>query len=453
MSATIDESPKKQGKDMSIGRNDLCICGSGKKYKKCCITSNVAILDVAWKNLRQTESNVVDRHLSPYLLQELPPEIFRTAFEDFFPETLPEEIDVEMFLTQFGIPWILFNWLAEEPFEGASFETTQTIAMNYYHAHQNKLNPSDKQFIQEMNKTYYSFYSIVDVVPEKSLSIKDILLGTTHTVKEKQGTHYLKKGDIIFARLLDLEGRAIFIGMAPISIPAIVQMNLLDFRGELIAENDNNALTGVLLREVFDWDILDYFFETLEYLYHPPKPMLVNTDGDFLIFSKTHFKLEMSIEETLKRLLPLTFLKKPDEILESAEKSKSGEIKRLEFPWLMKGNKKHKDWENTILGSITLEKGRLILETNSEKRTEKGKKLLNKCLGNNIQFQQTLLEMPEQALHSKPEVRTPEPLMPPEMLEEVQENMKIMAQNHWEEWFDEAIPALLHQTPREAGKD
>lgn len=25
-------------KRMNIGRNDLCLCGSGKKHKKCCLT-------------------------------------------------------------------------------------------------------------------------------------------------------------------------------------------------------------------------------------------------------------------------------------------------------------------------------------------------------------------------------------------------------------------------------
>jgi preprotein translocase subunit SecA len=29
-------SPKTQKKDKKIGRNDLCPCGSGKKYKRCC---------------------------------------------------------------------------------------------------------------------------------------------------------------------------------------------------------------------------------------------------------------------------------------------------------------------------------------------------------------------------------------------------------------------------------
>ena len=35
-SETEEEGPKQIKTDKVVGRNDLCPCGSGKKYKKCC---------------------------------------------------------------------------------------------------------------------------------------------------------------------------------------------------------------------------------------------------------------------------------------------------------------------------------------------------------------------------------------------------------------------------------
>lgn len=35
---------------------------------------------------------------------------------------------------------------------------------------------------------------------------------------------------------------------------------------------------------------------------------------------------------------------------------------------------------------------------------------------------------------------------------EVQEQIKALGSQHWENWFDEPIPALENQTPREAAK-
>ncbi len=439
--------------NIKIGRNDVCVCGSGKKYKKCCIASSIiTTLDFEWKHIRQTEGSVVDKHLLPYIFDILPPEIFKTALEDFLPKTLPEELDEEHFLSQFGMPWILFNWIAEEPFDNIDFDATQTIAMNYYQRYQQKLNNKEKLFIQAMNSTHYSFYSILDVEPEKTITIKDLLLDTVRTIKEKQGTHYLKKGDIVFSRVLEIEDQSIFVGMAPMVIPAKGHIELVEFKNWLIAENDNNAITEFSLSRELDWDILNYFFEIVDTLYHPKMPTLLNTDGDLLVFSKSQFKLEMPIEEALRRLLPMTLSKDYDEFFDTAQKSKNGQITRIEFPWLKKGNKKHKNWENTVLGQIIIEKNKLILETNSEKRTEKGKKLLLKYLGNNIQFQNTLLETPKQKLASIPENKEHFSMLPQDMLPEIQEHMQTIAQNYWEGWFDEPIPALDNQTPIQASQ-
>ena len=438
---------------IKIGRHDDCVCGSGKKYKKCCMTaSNVTTVDFEWQNIRQTEGSVVDKHLLHYIFNTLPPEVFKTALEDFLPKTLPEALDEEHFISQFGMSWILFNWIAEDPFDGVDFDASQTIAMNYYQRYQKKLNSRERQFIQAINSTYYSFYSILDVEPGKELTIRDLLLDKTHTIKEKQGTHYLKKGDIVFSRVLEIENQSIFVGMAPMVIPARGHIELIDFKNWLVAENDNHPLTEVSLSREFDCDILDYFFEILDVLYHPKIPTLLNTDGDLLVFSRSQFKLEMPIEEALQKLLPMTLSKNYDEFLNTAQKSQGGQITKIEFPWLKKGNKKHKDWENTVLGQVIIEKNKLILETNSEKRTTKGKKLLLKYLGNTLHFQNTLLETPEQKLNALPENYEPLALIPQDMLPEIQAHMSAMAKNHWERWFDEPIPALDNQSPIQASK-
>ncbi|MGE6602707.1 SEC-C metal-binding domain-containing protein [Lysinibacillus fusiformis] len=45
---------------MAIGRNDICLCGSGKKYKKCCLRKDIIAekeemlekRESIWRNLR-----------------------------------------------------------------------------------------------------------------------------------------------------------------------------------------------------------------------------------------------------------------------------------------------------------------------------------------------------------------------------------------------------------------
>lgn len=63
------------------------------------------------------------------------------------------------------------------------------------------LNSATLRFIEAMNQTCYSFYSIQEVVLQKELVVKDILLGTTHTIKEKIATRTVKRDDIVFGRI------------------------------------------------------------------------------------------------------------------------------------------------------------------------------------------------------------------------------------------------------------
>ena len=440
----------------TIGRNAPCPCGSGKKYKQCCWITTVAqfeVADFAWRKLRQLEGIVFDQHLIPYAMETLPAEVVELAMADCFPEELPESFDEELLFDQFFLPWFLFNWHPLEDFDIEPFDPELSLAQNYLKYHERKLNSLEKGFIEAMNQSYYSFYTILDVDVEKTLLLKDIMLGTTHCIKERQGTYHLKRGDIVFSRILTLDNQSIFVGMAPYRIPANYHTNLIDFRQVLIEENAQQVLTPDSLRDEFDLELLDYFFDLMITAYNQPLPTILNTDGDFLQFSKTYFALSLTPEEALNKLLPLTLSKKPDEFLQETKLDKAGEIQQIEMPWLKKGNKKFKGWENTVMGHIVIEKGRLILETNSEKRNQQGKKLLSEYLGDNIRFQKTLIESLEQKLKALPatENNHQKPLNVEE-LPELGEQIAMMAKAHWESWFDERIPALDNKTPRQAAK-
>lgn len=440
------------GKD----RNDPCFCGSRKKYKKCCLLnadsdSNAEILDLAWHQLRETEGRVIEDHLLPYVSESLPQEVVIIASQFFFPENLPESMDEEIIFTRFFLPWFLFNWIPFDDFDLVSFEPQKSIALNYLAQYASRLSSAEKQFIEGMSKTHYSFYSVLEIEFEKSLLVKDILLGTVHRLKEYQGTHGLKRSDILFGRILTLNDQSIFIGLAPYIIPVRYQNTLIAFRKWLIEENDDDPLNASVLHDELEMELFNYFFEIMEWAYK--KPTLMNTDDERIQFSKSYFKLGITPEEAFKHLFPLTLSKNPEKFLHEAERDLSGEVKRIQFSWLKKNNKKRKNSDHTVMGEITIESGRLILETNSQERTERGKKLLNQYLEKAVHFQQTLIESPEQKLKSFPRLDN-EDTMPPEILDspEIQEKLKFMIKQHWENWFDSPIPALGDKTPREAAK-
>jgi uncharacterized protein YecA (UPF0149 family) len=440
-----------------IGRNDACICGSNKKYKKCCLSKELETtaeaLDLSWYKLRKLEGEIIDNHLMPYLTNKLPNDAIELAINDFYPEDLPEQLDKKVLFERFFIPWVLFHWLADEDFKDLQFDSTKTVSQNYLTQHKATLTDAAIKFIAAMNQTYYSFYLIEDVVIDKCLVVKDIFLETQHKVKEKAGTHCLEKGKIVFGRILTLDNTSIFIGMAPYNIPFKYYRDLVDYKNWLITENDNQALNPQVLREYSAYDLIDYFFELITEYYNAPSTKLTNTDGDPIILSKSYFKISLTPEQVLEELLPLTLSDDPDIVLEHAKFDEEGEISKIHFPWLKEGNKKHKSWNNTVMGNITVEKERLILETNSEKRTEEGKRLLSKYLGNAVKFQQTLLQTPEQMMTERSN-RSGDAAEQTQLHEspEVQEYLKQIAKAHWESWFDDKIPLLDNKTPRESVK-
>ncbi len=235
-----------------IGRNNQYHCGSNKKYKKCCAVKddelsnkNIGskVLDLAWYKLRKLEAVVVDEYLTPYvnrISNAISDDLMMIASEDFFPDNLSASLNKEILFNQFFYPWFLFNWVANQELciSRKEFDPDETISQNYLRLKGSYLSSADREFLKAMNQSYYSFYTVLKVEKEKTLIIKDILLGKTHEIKERQGTHCLNRGDIVFGRVLTLEGQSIFVGMALYMIPVSYNTALINFKNyKLLSKN------------------------------------------------------------------------------------------------------------------------------------------------------------------------------------------------------------------------
>lgn len=441
----------------NIGRNDPCSCGSGKKHKKCCLgnsdkSGSLTIVDFEWRKLRKLEGTVVDKHLTPYIMDELPSDVIQQAMVDIALEDLPEEIDKKLFFNNFFLQWFLFNWIPEDDFGVNDFAPEETVSKNYFLAHNNLLTTKEKKFIEVIQHTYYSFYVVQEVVKSKSIQVKDILLGTTHEVKENSGTEYLKRGHIVFSRILTMDNQSIFIGMAPVTIPNRYHNDIIDYRDNIIIGNNNQPLKGADLREFYNEDLVDYFFNILKSSYDRKPATLTNTDGDYLQPSKSSFKLKCLPIKAFNLLRQITMQDNIEGFLSDAKRDKKGEVTSIEFPWIKKGNNLNKSWDNTILGHIKITSGKIVLETNSENRTQKGKLLLLDYLGDEIKFQSTVIESIHRSMNELPKKNVSHSFEQQELMDspEAQEHLKELAKKHWDSWFETPIPDLGNKTPKEA---
>jgi len=448
-----------------IGRNDPCPCGSGKKYKLCCHDKEVhqAKPDDAWSQdpdwykIRLTEGESIH-------------EILDFAVErygdDLLPEALAEfgiwgehSVDDQHIDTIF-VPWVAFNWIPETAERGPSgLEfAEQALGLEFLHENMERIDEYKGRFILTACVEPFSFFAVTGVVPGKSLALLDIFLDRTFTVKEAKASTTLRRGDIIFARVVALDGQAIVVGMAPLAIPPGEHIHLLDIRDEIKTEMRDEGFDFDLasLRE-WDLEMRDIYLSAVEFLANPPPRELQNTDGDPISFVKLSFELRCSPQEAFDDLRSLALSQ--ETILQDATCDEHGNLVEVSFDWSRKGNKKHKSWENTILGRLAINGAALTAEVNSEKRAKKIQSEITKRLGKKAAFRKAVHESIEAKLEEmQAQSGSPEFEQARKEQEEfasrldVQAIVKAQMEAQWEGWYNEPVPALQNKTPLQAAR-
>ena len=276
-----------------------------------------------------------------------------------------------------------------------------------------------------------------------------------YRVTEVNASQILKKGDATNARVLPMEGIAIMVGSSSLVIPPRYQFQILDFRDDFF--HSCSSITEEHLRTVAD-GIRAFYLEHIDFIKNPPAPRLCNTDGDPISFTRIEYELKCTVEEAVKQLASLCVTHTRQEILDDAVFDHNNKIRSVSFEWQKRGNKKHKDWGNTNLGHIEIEGAKLVVSVNSENRTKKIREEIRKRLGDEIVFK----KLEQESVESFMEKRKNQP-PPPDVqaekkhedlmaLPEVQEQIRVMNEKHWQTWLDEKIPALKGKTPRQAAQ-
>jgi hypothetical protein len=146
-------------------------------------------------------------------------------------------------------------------------------------------------------------------------------------------------------------------------------------------------------------------------------------------------------------------------ILEDATRDENGKLVEVRFDWMRKGNKKHKSWDNTVLGSLEIKGNALTAEVNSEKRAKKIQSEIAKRLGKRANFKRAVHESADAKL-AELEAQSGSTAFEQSLREqeefasrtEVQAIVKVQMEAHWEGWYNEPVPALQNKTPLEAAQ-
>ena len=447
-------APKSKGKDMKIGRNKPCPCGSGKKYKKCCLNKSVTPPEALhYRRLSEVHDKLWPK-LADYgadVFGEMAPQV---AFAEFLgwpdPEDVPDEEAFDRASHLFW-PWYIFNWeyCALDDQDGL-LEGPEDRTITELYLQKKKIDPEslEGRFLMAANRSPYSFHEIISTDVGHTVTIRDVLTGRKVLVQERLGSESMQKGDIIFGRAVLVDDVGMFLGLSPFKIPPGVKPEVIRLRRHF--SSGGGMLSA---QDLYEWDLeIRGLYWALDQRLHT-MPKMVNTDGDPMEFHKLIYDIE-SAELAVKSLADLSKTESLDEILDEAEKDKNGKIRRVMFSWSREGNRASPGMSNTVLGKIEIEGKRLIVSVNSAERARLIRGKIEQRMADKARFRLDEISDLDAAMnqHGEEDYNTPSQEELLTAHPEVQQQIEQMLRQHWESWVGQPIPALGDKTPRQAVK-
>jgi hypothetical protein len=432
-----------------VGRNDPCPCGSGRKYKQCCLQKVDAARTLRLR-LRQAEGRVVPALLE-FALERWDKDLLIGAWEEFvfWEEEIPDQIFEDPDFDPLFLPWFVFTYIPdpheEEPLPDAP---TAPIGLTYLEE-QDEIDDLDRELIEAACAGGFSFHAIREVVRGASVMLKDILTGREVHALEVSATETVSPGDIIYAFPATFGGGTILLGLAPVPIPPAWHNHIIDFRQRIWKRR---RPTPDQLRRA-EHEIRDFYFQIADAIFNPQPPALTNTDGEPLVLTTLTYELRASVQETFEVFKGLGASRATDTVTEEdddIERNDDGAIVRAVVRWL-------KD-DETLLGTVTIEEGVLRAEVNSAERAARIQEEITSRLGDRVVLTGTdamtaeeMMAQATAAVESDQERDADDDIDDERAAELAAIRTEILAK-HLDEWVDEPLPALDGKTPRQAAK-
>jgi hypothetical protein len=438
------------------GRNDPCPCGSGKKFKHCCL-GNLAAQAISAETPWSRQRDASDR-ITPALLKVARREFgddLLFAWADFNQVDIPEPF--EKFPNEEAIfsPYLIFDWDPDAMPRRSGKPRAGAVASIYLEKHANRLADLELLILVQAISRPVSFYEVIRCNPGHSAVLRDVLIGEVTEVEEHSGTKTMRSGSLLYGQIWILPEVATLGRLAPCVIPPERKAEIVGLRSKLqrkIAKK-RRALSAGDLRHYSEM-IRTVYLDIRDAMRRPRK--LVNTDSEPFVLHTLTFRIG-SAQLALDALAPLALGATKEDLLENAKLNADGSLQSVDFPWLKKGNRLHETWENTILGHLKISGRTLIVEVNSAKRAEMIREQVEKRLGLHGVHLSTTALTPEEALakqdkQAKSAVR-PSPAVVPPIDLEMQEHFASEMQEEVEAWIHKKVPALGGRTPLQAVAD
>ncbi|UFT98798.1 SEC-C domain-containing protein [Radiobacillus kanasensis] len=172
----------------NVGRNDPCPCGSGKKYKKCCMSNVVSLDQVVGSELDRMQFELVN-------YGEINHEFEVSKIIDKHLDSIPLSEDDESLTATLILMWITFK---------VPLKSGHTIMEEFIQEKQKEksVRPSVLKQLETWLDTSSSFSIITNFIDDEWLEVEDLFTAEKIKVQIKRKEFQLEVGGLLFGHLL-----------------------------------------------------------------------------------------------------------------------------------------------------------------------------------------------------------------------------------------------------------
>jgi len=405
---------------VSVGRNDPCPCGSGRKYKKCCLAADASPRHEPSEEVRTSAVRAVLRFGARPEYREAHAQASE-AFRGRGP--LPEMEDEVA--TDADLKLLFYLAFDREVDAGES------LAAAFLRRAAWQVAVPERRFIARLAAARLRLYEVHEVRLDEGVRLRDLWTDEEAFVTERSATHGLTRWDLLAARVApEDDGSLRFEGGLYFFPPRL--------KGELLGALRD--LQRSLRRSQPDLDD-DTLFRHAAVLFNrfwlervvtpQPLPSIVTAEGDPMEFGKVVFDVR----------------DRPG-VIEALERHP--EIERDEDAW--RWFEDASDGMRRSLTSLKLEGDRLVAEVTSRQRASRVRRLLEEAAASALRYRSARYESVEDALErrrAEPPSEDGDPI-PPDVAARFITEYK---ERHYSTWPDIPLPALDGRTPRDAAGD
>ena len=213
-----------------LGRNELCPCGSGKKYKRCCLNKDV-VVDRAGRKVgtAQKQYSELYTRIYEYSRQDKFKEEYEKAKEMFYivdDEALNSKFD-RFFNTYFIQDHIM--------------ESKKVMTVAFYEDNRDKVNTNEVKILRNLFESYVSVYEVKEVLDGKIL-LKDCLTEREVYTEDVKLLADFKVGSSMIARIVDVEDTSILIDITISISDAVKEVIVNDIKTEIIKNGTSDTV-------------------------------------------------------------------------------------------------------------------------------------------------------------------------------------------------------------------